>query len=218
MEEHVAEREPSPDEIVSFPRRDPLHRFILETFAATGRSPSLEQVRERFALPTLGEADARLRALEQSGAVHRNPGDAAITHAYPFSNEPTAHRVHLAGGPDVYAMCAIDALGMPFMLHRDATIASACAHCDAEVRVEVQDGSVRTYAPRETVVWLADRTDGCVAATDLCPDLNFFCSSEHLRAWVAAHGNKPGVQLTFEEALARGRQIFEPLLDGGHCC
>jgi hypothetical protein len=198
---------------------DPLHRFILETFATAGRSPTLEEIRVHFTLPTLGEADAMVAALVRSGAIHRNPGDPAITHAYPFSNEPTAHRVQLAGGPDVYAMCAIDALGMPFMLRRDAEIASACAQCGAAVRVGVRDGVVGTYEPRGTVVWLADRTEGCVAATDLCPDLNFFCTTEHLRLWATADSGRTGQRLTFDEALAHGRQVFEGLLYGrDDCC
>jgi hypothetical protein len=197
---------------------DPLHRFILETFATAGRSPTLEEIRVHFTLPTLGEADAMVAALVRSGAVHRDPGDPAITHAYPFSNEPTAHRVHLIGGPDVYAMCAIDALGMPFMLRRGADIDSACAQCGRAVRVKVRAGVVRLHEPPETVVWLADRTEGCVAATDLCPDLNFFCTTEHLRLWAAARPERKGEQLSFDEALARGRQVFEGLLYGRNDC
>jgi len=34
-------------------RRSRLHRFILETFAATGHSPSLEDIRKRFELRTI---------------------------------------------------------------------------------------------------------------------------------------------------------------------
>src|SRR5215472_13503582 len=53
-----------------------------------------------------------------------------IRAAYPFSGLPTPHRVLLA--PDaqevaeqqVFAMCALDALGIPLMLHRAATILS----------------------------------------------------------------------------------------------
>ncbi|MGH3546890.1 MAG: organomercurial lyase [Pseudonocardiaceae bacterium] len=33
--------------------------------------------------------------------------------AYPFSAAPTRHRVRLATGVDTYAMCVIDALGIP---------------------------------------------------------------------------------------------------------
>src|SRR5215831_684656 len=106
------------------PQGGALHRFILETFARTGHSPTLEDIQHKFVLSSIKEADSRVAELERRGSVHRNPGDREITHAYPFSNEPTSHRVQLANGPQVYAMCAIDALGMPFMLKKDAKIRS----------------------------------------------------------------------------------------------
>lgn len=206
-------------EIVAFPQRDPLHLFILESFAASGRSPSLEDIRERFGLTTLGEAEARVAALELIGAIHRNPGDTAITHAYPFSNEPTAHRVRLAGGPAVYSMCAIDALGMPFMLRRDADIVSRCAGCEVDVRIEVRGREIVRQEPADIVVWLAERREDCVAATDLCPDLNFFCSPDHLDRWRTGAG-ATGEQLTLSQALARGREVFERLMadSSPECC
>jgi hypothetical protein len=208
----MSELEQARNEIVSFPRKDPLHRFILESFAVTGRSPSLEEIRERFELSTLGDAEARVSTLERSGAIHRNPGDNAITHAYPFSNEQTPHRVRLVGGPEVYAMCAIDALGMPFMLRRDADIVSRCAGCGSEIRVVVRVREIASHEPADIVVWLAERPEGCVAATDLCPDLNFFCSPDHLARW--RDGNDAhGEHLNLVEAVARGREVFERLID-----
>jgi len=195
------------------PRGD-LHRFVLETFATTGRSPTLEEVRRRFSLATVGDAEAMVEELARSGAVHRNPGDRGITHAYPFSDEATAHRVRIAGGPEVYAMCAIDALGMPFMLRRDADIASACESCGADVTVAVRDGRAASWAPDGIMVWMKEAGAGCVAATDLCPDLNFFCSPACASAWAAAHPEQHGEQIGLAEALARGRQVFEALLFG----
>ena len=118
-------------------RRSSLHRFILETFATAGRSPSLEDIRARFELETVEEAESRVAQLEAAGAIHRMPDDRSITHAYPFSNEPTSHRVQLDSGPRVFAMCAIDALGMPFMLKRDAEIESSCIECGSAVRVRI---------------------------------------------------------------------------------
>lgn len=44
--------------------------------------------------------------------------------AYPFSPIPTAHQVAISAGPTVYAMCAIDALGISAMLGRPANISS----------------------------------------------------------------------------------------------
>ncbi len=205
-------QEPPSDATIKIPCSGPFHQYVLQTFAETGHSPTLEHIRDRFSLRTLGEADAMVAALERAGSIHRDPGDGAITHAYPFSNEPTAHRVLLADGPEVYAMCAIDALGMLFMLRRGAEITSVCAACGADVRVHVRGGAVTSYAPIEIVVWAGQISEGCVAATDLCPDLNFFCSPACMDAWTSAHPEKLGERLGFEDAVSRGRQVFEDLL------
>jgi hypothetical protein len=42
-----------------------------------------------------------------------------IRAAYPFSATQTPHRVRIAGGAEVWSMCAIDALGIPAMLGRE---------------------------------------------------------------------------------------------------
>lgn len=197
--------------IIALSRAHPLQRFILETFAATGQSPSIEDIRTRFELASPDEAESQVAALERAGAIHREAGDTVITHAYPFSNNPTEHRVQLAGGPQVFAMCAIDALDMPFMLRRDARIQSACAECGDDVRIEIAHQEIIDHSPGSVVVWLAQRVAGCVAATDLCPDLNFFCSPGHLAAWRERTAGS-GDELSVAEALARGRQAFEHVL------
>lgn len=194
------------------PQGGPVHRFILETFATTGHAPTLEAIQTRFDLASIDEADTRLRDLEERGCIHRKTGDRVVTHAYPFSNEPTQHRVSLADGPQVYAMCAVDALGMPFMLKRDAEIHSQCAQCQDEVTVNIHDEQITQQHPTSLVVWLPTVQGKCVAATDLCPSLNFFCSATHLDQWRAAHPEKQGEKLTLEQALAGGRNTFEPLL------
>lgn len=74
----------------------------------------------------------------------------------------------------MYATCAIDALGMPFMLRTDADIISTCIGCGREVRVEVRGGHVTARTSSDLAVWLGEMSEGCVVATDLCPDLNFF--------------------------------------------
>jgi hypothetical protein len=190
-------------------------RFVLQTFAATGRSPSLADIQRRFHLASPDEADTLVRDLETAGSVHRNPGDAAITHAYPFSNEPTAHRVQLAGGPEVYAMCAIDALGMPYMLKQDASVASVCEHCGSHITVRVERQQVVSRSPSDIVVWYAAAREGCVVATDLCPSLNFFCSAAHLGMWRAAHAHADGRMLNFEQAVEAGRKTFENMMEEG---
>ena len=210
--DHV-DREGSPALI---PQGGAVHRFILDWFARTGRSPGLEDIRSQFELANLKDAEAALTELERRGSIHRSAGDPFITHAYPFSNAPTQHRVRLEGGPEVYAMCAIDALGMPFMLAKDADIVSACQQCGNDIEVQVASGEITHKMPEGIAVWYGVAKEGCVAATDLCPDLNFFCSEEHLRTWADERSDRAGEMLTLDGALQRGREVFEKLMQEPH--
>src|SRR5215211_4459432 len=56
---------------------------------------------------------AALAALTAADMVHTDPATGMVSVAYPFSGRITLHRVALAGGPTVQAMCALDALGIP---------------------------------------------------------------------------------------------------------
>ena len=60
---------------------------------------------------------------EMAGLVERDlvvlGADGDVTAAYPFSARPTRHRLRLVDGRSYWAMCAIDALGIPYMLDSD---------------------------------------------------------------------------------------------------
>jgi hypothetical protein len=109
------------------------YRAVLLLFAEWGGAPDRVQLRElaaRFGVPLA----ATLTELATKGLVQRDPATGAILVAYPFSSAPTAHRLTLASAAteDVtdrdprhfFAMCALDVLGIPLMLRRDARIAS----------------------------------------------------------------------------------------------
>ena len=104
-----------------------VHRAVLLAFAAGGERPS-----RRTLIHAAGDAAAADRALHElhDRDVIRLDGAGAIRAAYPFSGVPTPHRVEFAGGPTVYAMCAIDALGMSAMLGRGVTIQSSASRID----------------------------------------------------------------------------------------
>jgi hypothetical protein len=92
------------------PLRD-LHRAVLRRFLETGSAPTRRWVRQA-ALDAGLDASA-VDELAAADAVHIANG--LVTVAYPFSGTPTPHRVELDGLPAVYAMCAMDALGLPVM-------------------------------------------------------------------------------------------------------
>jgi hypothetical protein len=74
-------------------------------------------------------------------------GEGGVQYAYPVSAVPSAHRVTLADGRTLYAMCAIDALGCCFEFGQPAVIESACQGCGAPVRVAVAGPTDVTVQP-----------------------------------------------------------------------
>ncbi|GAB4274079.1 MAG: hypothetical protein Kow0092_29460 [Deferrisomatales bacterium] len=99
-----------------------LHRRILSAFRERGRPLSKAEVgREAGA----GDPAAALRALAERDLVVLG-GDGEVVGAYPFTTAPTPHRLSF-GGHDVYAMCALDALGVAPLFETTVAIASSCA-------------------------------------------------------------------------------------------
>ncbi|MGH7342237.1 MAG: organomercurial lyase [Candidatus Rokuibacteriota bacterium] len=89
------------------------YRRILRSFGA-GRPPGPDALADAASELDL-EVEPTLELLARADLVHQDPATGAIVVAYPFSGRPTAHRVHI-GNDEVYAMCAIDALGIAPML------------------------------------------------------------------------------------------------------
>jgi hypothetical protein len=191
-----------------------IYQYVLRTFAETGKPPSVDQLGQDFALD---QADALMQVemLEKQGCLYRDSASKEIVSAYPFSAVPTVHIVTFPSVHSVYAMCAIDALGMPSMLDTDASIQSACAACNASITIQIQAGQIIQVNPAEIVVIYAQGASDCCAATDQCPFINFFCSPDHAQQWQASHTHLTLKTMTLAEALAGGQRTFGNLLRGG---
>lgn len=192
------------------PREEDIRKAILKIFAGGGRAPSVDEVAEALALPPEGVL-AGFRKLEAHDLIVWTEDEARILSAYPFSGDPTVHQVLLHGGKSLYAMCAIDALGIPFMLGQGASIRSTCFFCGKPVRVEVQKGVLEKIEPPTAVVWFSERR-GCCVAEARCPLINFFCHEGHLQAWLATSPDERGSGLSMLEALEVGKATFGQLL------
>ena len=219
---------------------------ILRSFPARGVPPDpteLGQLAEHFAVPlaaTLADCVAQ-DLLQVDAATGR------IRAAYPFSGVPTAHQVTLVSDPTgrgdrgareepngrttrpVFAMCALDALGIPLMLRREATIVShdALTHERVEVNVAPRgDASLATLAgwnarwdPPSAVVYARaaeheqEHDAGCAAAGACCPITNFFAEVAHAQQWAQTHLAPDGVVLGPAEALQRAQALFGDVLD-----
>ncbi|UCH78878.1 MAG: alkylmercury lyase family protein, partial [Candidatus Coatesbacteria bacterium] len=159
---------------------DDVRRFILTRTAVWGRIPLVAEIKEAFARLPGEEVDAVLRALDEVDVIHLAEDGVSVAAAYPFSGPETPHLVTPYAGDyrPVYAMCAVDALGIPFMLGCDVAIHSRCGHCDDAVDLRVEGGEITSLEPASAVVWFDLEPHPCAAAS-CCPNTNFFASAEH---------------------------------------
>jgi hypothetical protein len=185
-----------------------VHQAILRHVATTATAPGaaeLAAIADAFGWNMAAALDHL--AGEDLVAVD---GAGRLIAAYPFSPTPTPHLVSL-GEMDVFAMCAIDALGMPFMLGADAVITSTDPHTGQPVRVHVAGGIVTYQPPHTVVVYAASGSTGRSVDTR-CSTINFFTSPATAQEWSIAHPDLAATILDQHQALTLGRSIFEPLL------
>jgi hypothetical protein len=227
------------------------YRALLLTFAATGGPPDRTKLRSlarHHGVPL----HATLSHMARQDLVQRDPASGAVRAAYPFSGVPTVHRVTLLTTPaqvsipadsprpapiQVYAMCALDALGIPIMLHCDALVTSSDTQSGDEIRVRVvrrqitaeraaidegggrhgaTDEWVAAWEPSTAVVFARPEEHECeggVAAGSCCPVTNFFATRAQAQEWAATHGSQEDVVLAQDEALRRAALLFAGVLD-----
>lgn len=186
------------------------HQAILRHFVKTGQVPTAADLAVALAR-SLVEVEAMLTELAEK-CLYRDLVSGEILAVYPFSARPTPHRLCLLNGQEIFAMCAMDALGVSAMLDQPAIIHSHCAHCDAPISLEVQGETLATIQPPAVVVWYQAAAADCVPALAKCPGINFFCQTVHRVAWGEAHPDSKGYELTVATALERGAKIFGCLL------
>ena len=177
------------------------HRLILGAFVATGRAPDREWLREH------GISAEDLRRLSTEDLVRLDEAG-GIAVAYPFSGRPTAHRVRLEGRPEVWAMCAIDALGIPLMTRRDGVIESWDALTGVPIRV-----SMDAWEPAGVVVLVARSAGGGPTSCCACPHMNFHASAESARSYLDGHDGLSGQVLDQATAVELADLCFGSLLE-----
>src|SRR5438105_2163078 len=148
--------------VLSPPARH-VHRAVLVAFAESGRAPLRAEL-ERIARGRGADPGAVLTELAGRDVLAFD-GSGEIRAAYPFSPSPTQIQVTWEGGPRVYAMCAIDALGISAMLDRPVTITAREPDSGRPVTVEVDRNRAR-WRPHRAVVFsgAAGDADGACRA------------------------------------------------------
>jgi hypothetical protein len=187
------------------------HRALLGAFLIGTGPPDLRVV-GRLAAEL--EPEAALAALAAADLVHVDPATGRVRVAYPFSGVATPHRVELVGGPTVFAMCALDALGVPQMTRHSGRIRSADPISGQPITVEVDDHGWR-WQPVTTVVLAGTAAVGeaCGSVADCCcPYINFHTSPAAADTYRQAHPAMAAELLDQAEAVAVAERIFGSLL------
>jgi hypothetical protein len=182
---------------------------VLRSFVQAGTAPDIAALAVHAAPFEVSEvlaelADGDFLYLDDSGQ---------ITAAYPFSALPTWHRVQIAGHAAVFAMCAIDALGISAMTGLRVVIESADPATGEPVTVNV-DGDSSTWDPATAVVYVGRTDSQCAgpSAAVCCEYMNFFATRAAASTWAAAHPEITGGILSQGRALQVGIGIFGQLL------
>lgn len=186
-----------------------LHQAVLGVFLDTGAAPSGGWVRQRAA--DLGvDPDAALTELAGADLVHVH--DDVVVVAYPFSGVPTDDQVRLLGGPALWAMCAIDALGILLMTGRDGVITSSDPRDGQPICVE-RRAARWDWTPDSSVVLVAAGGACGSAAESACPHMAFHATAERAEAYLGAHPEITGFVLDHALALEVAEFVFGPILD-----
>jgi alkylmercury lyase len=188
------------------------HKGLLELFLRTGRPPTLDELAPLA--ESLGlAADDAMTVLAEADLAHLDPETGSVAVAYPLSGRPSPHRVVLADGPALTAMCAVDALGIPLMTRRAATIESVDPVTADEIRVGWERGSW-TWQPATAVVVLAAAgCDGPIA--EACNHTAFHRDADLAHEFLRDRPSYVGRVLSQQEAVDVAAQEFGPLLGDG---
>lgn len=168
-----------------------LYRRILEDFIADASSP----------FDATAEAAARLI---EADLIQTDGG--RVTVAYPFSAQPTRHRVTMRDGRTYYAMCAFDALGIPYMLHERGVVVAREPDGQSVVRVAVDPDAEPTWTPPQAVAAVAPG-EGCCLAQSACPHINLFASPDAAARYLRARA-LDGDTMTVADAASAGRWLY----------
>ncbi|MGH3647149.1 MAG: alkylmercury lyase family protein [Micromonosporaceae bacterium] len=195
------------------PQARRLHLAILEAFATTGAPPSRAAI-EQAARDLEIDAGVLTAELTERDVVAFDEHE-EVRAAYPFSPTPTPHKISWDGGPQAYAMCAIDALGISTMLGGPVTIASSEPGTGKPITIEV-DGDRAQWTPDTAVVYAGATGDACCPSLErTCGHINFFTTAESANAWAGRHPEVTGVVLDRAQALGYGIAEFGSLIHAG---
>lgn len=130
-------------------------RTILEQFVRSGDSVNVDELATLLPAQPRAEVDAAVARLDEKDLIAVREGQVIV--AYPFAGFPTAFTVVFPEGGERYAVCAIDALGIPAMLGQPVAIHSHCHHCREPI--EIHAGPAGPLKGADIMVWVGERRE-----------------------------------------------------------
>ncbi len=191
-----------------------VHREIIREFPIRGRALTIDELAE--ILKHLSVADIRqaLNDLEKEDAIFRDHKDGEIVAVYPYSPSKTKHRVTFDDGTKVWAMCAIDALGIHFMTKQDITIDSVSQQSGYAIRIRLEKGKVSQVEPSEIAVWnITKRKGERHDAITSCPGTNFIIHGETPGQCEQSNDMNNGELISLSDAIKKSIRFFGNLMD-----
>ncbi len=179
-----------------------VRRYILAEYAREGTPPTIEAIQEKFL-----NGNSILRRLDELDFIYLNREKTSIECSYPFSSKKTIHQLEI-DGVRLYSMCAIDALGVPFMLDRDVTIHSRCGYTEEPLIIRIENRKIVSRTHSDIWVWFSSDQRG-KSADSCCKVTLFFTSEYNLDRWLEIHPREEGEKLTLPEAFFIGKCLFE---------
>jgi hypothetical protein len=107
-------------------------------------------------------------------------------------------------------MCAVDGLGIPYLLGQRGELEAHEPDARQIIRVTADPEGEPTWTPVEGVALVA-AGDGCSLAQAACPHINLFVSPQAAKGYLNTHALQ-GTILSIADAARAGRWLFGDLL------
>ena len=118
-----------------------VRRYVYEHVMKEGLPPTMAQTASALSTPP-DDIEASFQRLADGHILVLQKGTGEILMANPFSAVPTPFLVR-AGHRSWFGNCIWDAMGIPAMLQRDATIEASCGCCGTAMHMAVVDDSLQ---------------------------------------------------------------------------
>lgn len=157
-------------------------RQIFKAVLESGKAPSVTVLHKTLKTYRL-RIVRTIGKLEEKDRLVRKKETGEIVCVYPLSLVPTEHQVIMEGEKRLFANCALDALSIPHVFNKNAEIISQCHTCKEMITITVKNGEIVSKSHARIYVWSPKQIERPVAA-EYSPFMNFFCSEEHIEAWM----------------------------------